>query len=427
MLQFVRITQLNKFIMNTSHKTPSQNKIIAILKDTLNVIKIEFRTLFKDRGVVTMLVLAPLAYPLLYCSLYKNETLIDVPIAAVDCSRSQESRELLRHIDATQNVQVISKFSTLAEAKQAYNEKKVHGVVYIPADFSKKLNTGDQTTVSVYCDISSFMYYRIINQACSNCILAMSNQIQMERLNANGITGESAKIAASPIPYDAVILYNEGAGFASFLMPAILILIIQQTLFLGIGMITGTSREENRFHVLVSSSIYKGSTLRVIIGKSICYFSMFAAWSFFVLQFVPRLFNLPHIGIPFDIMMLMIPFLLSTVFFSMTVAVFIPNRETGIVLFMFMSLIILFLSGVSWPESNINGFWRAFGWIFPATCGIQAYIKINTLGADLHHISFEYISLSIQTVIYFITTYWAYRWQIMKSARKSLNKAEITK
>jgi ABC-2 type transport system permease protein len=332
--------------MNILQKIPSLKLVISILNDVLNVIKREFSTMFKDRGVVIMLVLAPLAYPILYCSLYKNETLIKVPIAAVDNSRSKESRELLRHIDATQSIHIASTYSTLAEAKQAYNEKKVHGVVFIPADFGKNLNTGDQTTVSIYADISSFMYYRIINQACNNCVMDMSNQIQVERLNANGITGESATIISNPIPYEGTVLYNEGAGFASFLMPAILILVIFQTLFLGIGIIAGTSRGENRFHVLVSSSVHRGGTFRVIIGKSFCYFSLYAAWSFFILMIIPRAFNLPHIGIPFDIMMLMVPFLLASVFFSMTVSVFLPHRETGMVVFMFMSLILLFLRGV---------------------------------------------------------------------------------
>ena len=411
--------------MNTQQKIPLLKNAISIVNDILNVIKSELRTMFKDRGVVIMLVLAPLAYPLLYCSLYKNETLIDVSIAAVDCSRSHESRELLRHIDATQSIHIASTYSTLAEAKQAYNEKKVHGVVYIPANFSKKLNSGEQTTVSVYADISSFMYYRIINLACSNCVLDMSNKIQVERLNANGITGESATIISNPIPYEGITLYNEGTGFASFLMPAVLILIIFQTLFLGIGIIAGTSRGENRFHVLVNSSVHRGGTIRVIIGKGFCYFVMYAAWSFFILMIIPRVFNLPHIGIPFDIMMLMVPFLLASVFFSMTVSVFLPHRETGMVIFMFMSLILLFLSGVSWPQSNINGFWRAFAWIFPSTCGTQGYIKINTLGADLSHISFEYISLWIQTVIYLATCSWAYSWQINKSRNRSNIATEI--
>ena len=208
-------------------------------------------------------------------------------------------------------------------------------------------------------------------------------------------------------------------------MPAILILVIFQTLFLGIGIIAGTSRGENRFHVLVSSSVHRGGTFRVIIGKSLCYFSLYAAWSFFILMIIPRVFNLPHIGIPFDIMMLMVPFLLASVFFSMTVSVFLPHRETGMVVFMFMSLILLFLSGVSWPQSNINGFWKAFAWIFPSTCGTQGYIKINTLGADLRHISFEYISLWIQTAIYFATTCWAYYWQIKRSNKKMSNISEI--
>jgi ABC-2 type transport system permease protein len=411
--------------MKIKPKIPLLKKVYSIAGDILNVIKSEFRMLFKDRGVVIMLVLAPLAYPVLYCSLYKNETLIDVPVAAVDCSRSKESRELLRHIDATQNIGIVSSFSTLADAKQAYYEKKVHGVIYIPADFSKKLNSGDQTTVSIYADISSFMYYRIINQACNNCIMALNQQVQEERLNANGITGESAIIISNPIPNEGVVLYNEGAGFASFLMPAVLIIILFQTLFLGIGMIAGTSRGENRFHVLVSSSVHRGGTFRVIIGKSICYFLLYASWSFFILMLIPRGFNLPHIGIPFDILMLLIPFLLATIFFSMTVSVFLPHRETGMVIFMFMSLILLFLSGVSWPQSNINGFWRAFAWIFPSTSGVQAYIKINTLGADLHHITFEYVSLWIQAAVYFATTCLAYYWQINKTKIKLLTTPEI--
>lgn len=213
-------------------------------------------------------------------------------------------------------------------------------------------------------------------------------------------------------------------GFASFLMPAILILILHQTLFFGIGMIAGTSREENRFHELVSSKLHRGGTLRVVIAKAACYILMYFVFSYYMLEAIPHIFNLPHIGNPLDIIKLMIPFLLATIFFSMTVSVFLPNRETGMILFLFFSLIILFLSGVSWPQSNINGFWKTISWIFPATHGIQAYIKINTMGADLRQISKEYVNLWIQTAIYFVTTCWAYRWQIKKSSKKFSNMAE---
>jgi ABC-2 type transport system permease protein len=151
---------------------------------------------------------------------------------------------------------------------------------------------------------------------------------------------------------------------------------------------------------------------------------MYAAWSFFILGVIPHAFNLPHIGITLDIVKFMIPFLLSVIFFSMTVSVFLPNRETGMVLFLFFSLILVFVSGVSWPQSNINSFWKVFAWIFPSTTGVQGYVKINSMGANLHRVTFEYVSLWIQTALYFATTCWAYRWQIKKSTRKSLIEAD---
>jgi ABC-2 type transport system permease protein len=408
----------------SKYKSSWMDNFRYIIKDIYNVFLNEFKIIFKDRGVVIMFVLAPLAYPILYGCFYLNETLVDVPVAVVDCSRSQRSRELLRHIDATENVKIVSNFASLNEAKEAYNDKQVNGVIYIPADFNKKINSGDQTTVSIYCDISSFMYYRIISQACSYCVLDMGKEIEVERLNNIGITGASATIISDPIPYEGVILYNEGAGFASFILPAILMLIIHQTLFFGIGMIAGTSREENRFHVLVNPSVYRGSTFRVIIGKTMSYLSIYSAWSFFILEVIPHIFNLPHIGNPIDILLLIIPFLLSTILFSMTISVFLPNRETSMILFMFMSLILLFLSGVSWPQSNINGFWSTFSWIFPSTHGIQGFIKINTMGANLRNITFEYISLWTQTAIYFVTATGAYYWQINKSSKKLMNEME---
>lgn len=401
------------------------NNWISVLKDTFVIFQKEFKSVFKDRGVIIIFILASLVYPMLYCALYKNETLTDVPIAAVDCSRSERSREFLRHLDATQDVKIVNTYATLDEAKKAFDNRKVHGVVSIPSDFNKKLNTDQQATISVYCDMSSFLYYRSLILASSYTELDMIKKIQIERLNNQGITGENATEVSDPIPFENTILFNGGMGFASFLMPAILILIIHQTLFFGIGMIAGTSREENRFHVLVSSNLHRGVTIRVILGKAACYLAMYLVFSFYILYVTPRFFNLPHIGRSIDLVRFIIPFLLATIFFSMTISVFLPNRETGLVIFLFFSLILLFLSGISWPQSNLNGFWRTFSWIFPATNGIQGYIKINTFGADIHHISFEYISLWIQTGIYFATTYWAYSWQIKKSKKKALSLSKI--
>ncbi|MDD3322803.1 MAG: ABC transporter permease [Paludibacter sp.] len=405
--------------MNSSKYFSEKNdKWTSIVKDIFAILRNEFKTVFRDRGVVIVFIIASIVYPLLYCGLYMNETLVNVPIAVVDASNTSQSRDLIRKMNATPDVEVAAKYGSMRDAKTAFESKEVHGIFYIPEDFDKNLVSGQQVNVSIYCDMSSFLYYRAMMQASNYVVLDKGKEVQIQRLNAQGITGENAEIISEPLTFENNVLYNAGMGFASFLMPAILILIIHQTLFFGIGMLAGTSREENRFHQLVSSSIHHGGTFRVIVGKSLCYLLMYVIFSFYILAVIPNIFNLPHIGNPLDIAKLMIPFLLATIFFSMTVSVFIPNRETGMIIFLFFSLIILFLSGISWPQSNINGFWKTFSWVFPAIHGIQGYIKINSMGATIRQVSYEYVSLWIQTIIYLLTATWAYRWQIKKSSNK---------
>jgi len=384
----------------------------------------EIKGIFKDRGVVIIVMLATLVYPLLYCAMYRNETLVDVPVAVVDNSQSGVSKRISRELDATRDLKVVARLSNMEEARQYFVEGKIHGLIYIPADFNNKINQREQANISVYSDMSSFLYYRAMVLATNYVTLDLGEEIQIERLAAEGITGKQAEQTISPVKYESTILYNKGMGFASFLMPAILILIIHQTLVFGIGMAAGTAREENRFHELVSSTVHRGRIFRVVFGKSMAFFILYLFWSVYILGFIPDLFNLPHIGNPFTLLEFVVPFLLATIFFSMTISVFNPTREAQMVILLFFSLILLFLSGISWPQSNINGFWKVFSYIFPSTLGIQGFIKINTMGAGINEIRFEQIGLWIQTAVYFILASATYYWQIKRSFNK--NKATAT-
>jgi len=49
----------------------------------------------------------------------------------------------------------------------------------------------------------------------------------------------------------------------------------------------------------------------------------------------------------------MIPFLIATIFFSMSISIFVKNRETGLITFLFCTLILLFLAGFSWPRASM--------------------------------------------------------------------------
>ena len=209
----------------------------------------ELKTIIRDKGVIIFFFLVPLGYPLLYTFIYTNEVVRDVPIAVVDDCRSAQSRAYLRHIDATPDVHIISYCANMGEAKQLIKHRNAYGAVYIPRDFTDKLNRGEQVYVSAFADMSGMLYYKSVLTANTNVSLAMNADIKVKR--AGGTTIQQDQVAEHPIKYEEVSLYNPQNGFATFLIPAVLMLIIQQTLLLGVGMAAGTAREHNAFRNLV--------------------------------------------------------------------------------------------------------------------------------------------------------------------------------
>ena len=392
-----------------------KQKIVQGICDMLYIWKQEIRTTFRDQGVLIFFVLVPLVYPLIYAFIYTNETIREVPAVVVDNSRSSLSREYLRKVDATPDVNIVSYCADMEEAKQMLKERKAYGIIYIPADFSSNIARGKQTQVSLFCDMSGLLYYKALLLANTNVSLDMNADIKMQR--AGNTTDRQDEITAYPIEYEDVALYNPTNGFAAFLIPAVLMLIIQQTLLLGIGLSAGTAREQNRFKDLVPINRHYNGTLRIVMGKGLSYFMVYVLVSAYVLCVVPWIFKLNQIGIPGVLPLFILPYLAACIFFSMTASIAIRNRETCMMLFVFTSVPLLFLSGISWPGSAIPAFWRYFSYIFPSTFGINGYVRINSMGATLNEVTFEYHALWLQAGFYFLTTCLVYRWQIIRSRK----------
>ena len=395
-----------------------KQKVVQGIHDLFYIWKQEFRTTFRDQGVLIFFVLVPLVYPLIYSFIYTNETIREVPTVVVDNSRSSLSREYLRKVDASPETSIVAHCADMEEAKLMLKDRKAYGIIYIPAHFSDDIARGKQTQVSIFCDMSGLLYYKALLTANTNVSLAMNADIKMER--AGNTTARQDEITAYPIEYEDVAIFNPTNGFAAFLIPAVLILIIQQTLLLGIGLSAGTAREQNRFKDLVPINRHYNGTLRIVMGKGLSYFMVYSLVAVYILCVVPRLFSLNQIAIPGVLTLFALPYLAACIFFAMTASIAIRNRETCMLLFVFTSVPLLFLSGISWPGAAMPEFWRYFSYIFPSTFGINGYVHINSMGATLNEVSFEYQALWIQTGIYFLTTCLVYRWQIIQSRKKGV-------
>lgn len=386
------------------------HKIYSWLLDAAYVWRFEMKQVIRDEGVLMFCLVVPLAYPLIYSWIYNNETVREVPVVVVDLSHSQESRKFIRMCDASPDVHVTSYAADLDDARSLVSRQVVKGIYLIPADFGTNLNRMQQGTVSVYCDMALMLTYKAIYQTAMAVASEMGAEIQTKL--AGNYTNREDLITTSPLEVKDVPMFNPQGGYGTSVLPAVLMLIIQQTLALGIGLAAGTARERNRYSDLVPIHKCYGGVGRIISGKALCYLMVYAVMSTYLTMVVPRWFHFLQLAAWQDLLALLVPYLLACVFFGMTVSCLVHYRENVILLMVFVSVPLLFMSGVSWPQSAIPGYWQGVSWLFPSTFGIRAYVRMNSMGATLGDVMFEIRCLWLQAAFYFGTACLVYGAQV---------------
>jgi ABC-2 type transport system permease protein len=370
---------------------------------------------FRDEGVLIFFIVVPLLYPLLYSWVYNNETIHEVPVVVIDQSHSQLSRQFIRMCDASPDVRVAYYAEDLDDAQSLVSRQVVKGIYLIPEDFATRLNRMEQGTVSVYCDMALMMTYKAVFQTAMAVSQQMGAEIQT-KLSGN-YTAREDVITTQPLAYEDVPIFNPQGGYGTSVLPAVLILILQQTLVLGIGLAAGTARERNRYGDLVPIHKCYNSVGRIVLGKSLCYLMIYAVMGAYLTVAVPHLFHFLQLASGRALLVMMIPYLLACVFFGMTVSCLVRYRENVMLLMVFVSLPLLFLTGVSWPQSNIPAAWQGISWLFPSTFGARAYIRLNSMGATLNDVLPELRYLWIQAAAYLGAASLVYGHQLRQSHR----------
>jgi len=388
------------------------NQISEGFHNTLRIWMREFQLIFSDVGVMILIFAVPLVYPMLYSFIYYPEVVRDLPIAVVDMSHSSDSRQFTRDLDATPDLKVAVSSISMEDAIQMFKTREVRGIVQIPATFSKDITLKQQTTISAYADMEFFLYYKALMTGTSFVSLETGNQIQINNLMNDGLTEHQAEITAEPVKLVDNAMANQAGGFASYGIPAALILIIQQTLIIAIGILAGTARERHVFGTLVPLDRKRMGTLRLVIGKSAAYFTIYALLCAYMLGMIPEWFGYGQSASFIELIALITPFILSSIFMGLTLSVIFKNRESSMMLYLFTSIPLLFLSGIIWPLSNFGPLWLAVREIFPSSNAIFGYIKMNSLGASIFETRKEIMSLWIQTGVYFLTACITYSYQV---------------
>ena len=369
----------------------------------LRVAVYEYKSILNSLPVLLVLGGGIFLYGILYNYMYSPNILEDVPVVVIDESRTSLSRHYTRLLDATPQVRVQGIVDGLPQARKRMRKGEVVGMVYLPTNFEEKVGMGEESVFISYNTSVSFLYYAALKEAYSGAMLALDDEVrpsQLVFLNRDVVTSVAQ---TQSIGVQGIAISNSNGGYASYLIPAVLMVIIFQTLLMVVSMRCGTEKEQGMqplLRVVRRSSSWR-TALDMVIGKSVVYVSFYALFSVFLIGLLPLIFDLPHWASPLLLIQLMIPYLFATTFLGLACSPFFMDSDSPLLLIAFFSVGLLFLSGVSWPLELMPWPWRVLHCLLPAPVGVLAFVKANSMGADITEISREMLLLwGLPTILY---------------------------
>jgi ABC-2 type transport system permease protein len=342
------------------------------------------------RGPFAVLIMAPLIYGLYYPQPYLGQILRKIPIAVVDNDQSDLSRSIVQTLDASGAVSVAVRAPTLAEAHAAVDRGEAFAVVGIPPGTERDVLKGMAAHVPVYADATYLFVFRTTATGIAVAINTLSSELAAGGARIDGSLVKATLASASPSNTLMQPIFNPVGGYASYIVPAAFLLILQQTLLIGAAALTGLALAQSA-----------GGAMSGVLGRGIAHLTLFLPVLTLYLVVLPRVYGFSALGNPLQLFALASVFVLATSFMGQAVGAWFKRPESPTLIFLGTSLPQFFLTGFAWPREAIPETVQAFGAIFPSDPATDGIVRINQLGASLWEVARDWRGLWILALAYF--------------------------
>ena len=364
--------------------------MIKHIKDTIIA---ELEAIFSDGGALLLVVFATMIYTIIYSMAYGSEVVRDIPIVVVDEDKTEASRRLIDGVDGGPDTWVAFEVNSMGEARELFYRGDVFAIFNIPTGYEAAILADREANVALVLDGSHLLLYSHVLQQAVSDVVANSAKIEAERIIAKGGSDVVARAVVEPIQMNVEMLYNPYMGYGAFVMPSILIVIIQQTMVIGIAMVT-------LYVARRRSHLGRTRPIATVLSKILVYMLIYAVILLFILGVVWPVFDLPYFANTLDIVLLLLVYMVATAGLGLTLSHLFKRREAPIMLLLWASIPILLLAGVSYPREAFPEWLYAIGRILPSSSAVDAFIQINSMGASISDILPEMLTLALLALLY---------------------------
>ena len=378
---------------------------MSFLKNIKQLAVRELGIISNDGSILLTVFIAPLLYMFLLGTIYLYKDVDSVDVAVLDQDNSQLSRTFIRFLESSQKVHIKHQVLNYAEAKDYLLNIDVHGVIMIPKGFDGDIRLLKGTHISVYLNNSRFLMSNEINKTVQKIAIMMGAGIRLQYFEEHGARPQDAMEMVMPVQADIRFMNNVFNNYGYFLLPGLLLLILHQTLVIGLGESISLERQEKTLSGLLK---YDYGIFTAMIGKNIVYFGLYISYFLLLFSVIFPFFGLPLKGNLPSLILISFLFVISVLLFTNLLSLFFKKQLVYMEILAFTTYPIFLITGYSWPKYALALPYQILADFIPVTPMLEAVVKITQQNAGMEYVQHPIMVLIVQIVIYSGLTYWRY-------------------
>jgi ABC-2 type transport system permease protein len=345
---------------------------------------------FKDKGVLLMIIVAPIIYGFFYPWPYSAEVVNQVPVGVVDYDHSSLSNTLAQYSAASPQLET-HPFLNEQAAIEAIWRNEIAGYMIIPAGLEKKVKSSQAASVTVIGNGGYLLLNKNVQIGFLKAVSTVSAGIEIKKSVAQGAYSATAQANTQAVPLHITPLYNQSEGYGAYVVPGVSILILQQTLMMGAALLISTLYEQRRHHTSARGwlgRIFALSFLGFIMG---CFYY---GWVFDIHDYA-RGANLT------GSLVFLAVYFPAVAALGCLLGLWFRERERGLQILIVSSLPIFFVSDYPWPADQLPTVLQYLRWFIPSSAGINTSVQLNQMGASLTQVMPKLFILVALFVFYY--------------------------
>ncbi len=366
------------------------------MKKIIEYTKYEFGRIHRDIDIMLILLAAPLFYAIFYGSIYMNKLETEVPIAVIDHDHSELSEKIIYDLNADPTLRIVSENEDILTAKMRFFNEKIYGIVEIDGNLSKNIKKGERGNIALYLNTTRFLVANDINKAVHEVVAKYNYGIRLKYTATRTENSRLAKEQIIPVNADIRPVFNPVESYGDFLIPGVLILILQQTLLIALG--ESTSEDKKLF---LSAKNISSFNLQ-LVGKIGIYILAFGAYAIIFYGLLLKLFGMEFSGSVIAGTILTFIFLINVALTAVAVGSFFSSKRNVLIVLAFTSYPFFLLSGFSWLQGSMPLIIKWLSYLIPSTPYLLGMSKVISSGADFQNVFGEFIILIFQLIIFLV-------------------------